>query len=254
MIDKKFEPKILGLMCNWCSYAGADLAGVSRTQYPSNIRIVRVMCSGRIDPIIVFEAFSQGIDGVLIAGCHPGDCHYLSGNYQAEKKVKITAKLLDLAGIETERFRLEWLSASEGGRFATVVTEFTNQIRALGPNKLNPEKLEQINAARDAITFSRLRTLVGMEITLTEKGDVFGNKRTQADFDSMLDAITKEEYIRARILQSIKNKALSVKEIAKKIAIPSDKVFRHVLRLKKKGLLIIERIEGEALLYLCRRD
>jgi heterodisulfide reductase subunit A len=128
------EPNIVGILCNWCCYAGADLAGVSRYQYPPNIRVVRVMCSGRVDPIIIYEAFKGGADGVFIGGCHFGDCHYQKGNYQAERKVKLTKKLLEKVGIEPERLRIEWVSASEGGRFAQVIDEFTKKVAELGPS------------------------------------------------------------------------------------------------------------------------
>ncbi len=129
-----FEPKIIGFLCNWCSYAGADLAGVSRIQYPPNIRIVRVMCSGRIDPAFVLEAFRNGADGVLIAGCHlPADCHYISGNFKALRRVTLLRSVLRDFGIEPERLRLEWVSASEGERFAAVVRDMVEKIKTLGP-------------------------------------------------------------------------------------------------------------------------
>ncbi|RDV84173.1 hydrogenase iron-sulfur subunit [Ammonifex thiophilus] len=132
-----FEPRIIGFLCNWCSYAGADLAGVSRIQYPPNIRIIRVMCSGRVDPRFVLKALFSGADGVLVAGCHPGDCHYVKGNYYAHRRFNLTKRLVELFGIEPERVRLEWISAAEGARFGSVVTEFTEQIRALGPIKVD---------------------------------------------------------------------------------------------------------------------
>ena len=134
MAENNFEPLIVGLCCNWCSYAGADLAGVSRIQYPPNIRIVRVMCSGMIHPNIVINALTKGADGVLICGCHPGDCHYLEGNLKAEARADAIKLMLQDFGIEEERFRLEWVSASEGGRFAQVVTEMTEEIKQLGPS------------------------------------------------------------------------------------------------------------------------
>jgi len=130
-----FEPQILCFACNWCSYAGADLAGVSRIQYPPNIRIIRVMCSGRIDPTFVVKAFHEGIDGVLICGCHIGDCHYIDGNHKTARRIPLLKKLLGQLGIEEERVRLAWVSASEGDRFASVVSETTEQIRRLGPLK-----------------------------------------------------------------------------------------------------------------------
>ncbi len=130
------EPKALVFACNWCSYAGADLAGVSRMQYPPTVRIVRTMCSGRFDPEFVLKAFEKGIDGVIVCGCHPGDCHYREGNIEAEKKVKMTSKLLDAVGVDARRFRLEWVSASEGTKFANLIKEFTETLKELGPNPL----------------------------------------------------------------------------------------------------------------------
>jgi F420-non-reducing hydrogenase iron-sulfur subunit len=132
---EKFEPRIIGFLCNWCAYAGADLAGVSRIQYPPNIRIVRVMCSGRIDPIFILEALRDGVDGVFIAGCHlPSDCHYLSGNFKALRRITLLKKVLEDFGVEPERVRLEWVSASEGDRFAALVRDMVEEIRKLGPN------------------------------------------------------------------------------------------------------------------------
>jgi F420-non-reducing hydrogenase iron-sulfur subunit len=131
-----WEPNIVAFCCNWCSYAGADLAGVSRYQYPPNVRVIRVMCSGRIEPQFILRALELGADGVLICGCHIGDCHYIAGNEQAEKRMKMTADLLDILGIGHERMQLEWISASEGEKFANTMTEFTARIRKLGANPL----------------------------------------------------------------------------------------------------------------------
>ena len=133
----EFEPKIVGFLCNWCAYAGADLAGVSRIQYPPNVRIVRVMCSGRVDPVFILEAFRSGADGVLVAGCHlPSDCHYISGNFKAHRRIMMLKKLLPQFGIEPERLRIEWVSASEGDKFATVIKDMTKEIKKLGPSPL----------------------------------------------------------------------------------------------------------------------
>ncbi len=130
---KSFEPRILAFCCNWCSYAGADLAGVSRIQYPSNIRIVRVMCSGRIEPNHIFSAFEAGADGVLISGCHPGDCHYISGNLHAEEMIIKLKKLFGIIGFNSQRLRLQWVSAAEGQIFANYIKEFVDLIKDLGP-------------------------------------------------------------------------------------------------------------------------
>jgi F420-non-reducing hydrogenase iron-sulfur subunit len=128
-----FEPRIIGFLCNWCSYTGADLAGVSRMKSPPNIRIIRTMCSGRVDPTFVMRAFELGADGVLIAGCHPGDCHYTEGNYKAIRRVTMLKPVLKGFGIDERRLRLEWISAAEGEKYARVTKEFTETIRSLGP-------------------------------------------------------------------------------------------------------------------------
>jgi len=134
-----FQPKILAYCCNWCAYAGADLAGTSRIQYPPNVRIVKVMCSGRVDPAVVMAAFRHGMDGVLVAGCHPGDCHYISGNEQAAVRMAFLRNFLDEIGIDRERFRFEWIAGSEGGKFARVIQDMVDNVRRLGP--FRPESL-----------------------------------------------------------------------------------------------------------------
>jgi len=130
-----FEPKIVGFLCNWCSYEGADSAGGQRRDVPANIRVIRVMCSGRVDPQFVMKAFREGADGVMILGCHPGDCHYKEGNYKALRRARALEKLLEQFGIEKERFRLDWVSASEGEKFARIASEMVEQVRKLGPLK-----------------------------------------------------------------------------------------------------------------------
>ncbi|UCH98287.1 MAG: hydrogenase iron-sulfur subunit [Candidatus Aminicenantes bacterium] len=134
MSEEEFEPKIIAFCCNWCSYTGADLAGVSRLQYPPNVRIIRVMCSGMVHPNLVIDALTKGADGVIMCGCHPGDCHYIEGNLRAEKRADAIALLLEDFGLEEERFRLEWVSASEGPKFARVMKEMVDTIKELGPS------------------------------------------------------------------------------------------------------------------------
>ncbi|MGQ9674071.1 MAG: hydrogenase iron-sulfur subunit [Chloroflexota bacterium] len=128
-----FEPKIVGFLCNWCSYAGADSAGTARMAFAPNVRVIRVMCSGRVDPTFILKAFREGADGVLVAGCHPGDCHYSEGNYKTLRRMPLVNNLLSQFGIEPERFRWEWVSAAEGAKWASVVNEMTETIRQLGP-------------------------------------------------------------------------------------------------------------------------
>jgi F420-non-reducing hydrogenase iron-sulfur subunit len=136
MADNGFEPKIVAFLCNWCTYTGADLAGTSRLQYPSNIRIIRLMCSGSVDPTYVLKALLDGADGVLIGGCHPGDCHYQSGNYKARRRIIALKEIIRQAGLDEDRVWLRWISASEGQRFADTVTQMTEAIREKGPNPM----------------------------------------------------------------------------------------------------------------------
>lgn len=132
-----FEPKIIGFLCNWCSYTGADLAGVSRMKSAPNVRVIRTMCSGRVDPAFVLKAFQLGADGVIVMGCHLGDCHYQEGNYKTIRRIPFLKRLVKDFGIDPRRLRLEWVSASEGDRFAAIVNEMTEEIRSLGPLKLS---------------------------------------------------------------------------------------------------------------------
>jgi F420-non-reducing hydrogenase iron-sulfur subunit len=137
-----FEPKIVGFFCNWCSYAGADLAGTTRIKYPTNIRIIRVMCSGRVDEKLILKAFTSGADGVLIAGCHPGDCHYQRGNLSTRRRVTGIKPFLDAIGIGKERLRLEWISASDGPKVAETIKSFTKTLKDLGPSPFNRSRNE----------------------------------------------------------------------------------------------------------------
>ncbi|MHA1199578.1 MAG: hydrogenase iron-sulfur subunit [Candidatus Heimdallarchaeaceae archaeon] len=134
-MEEEFEPNVIGFLCNWCAYSGADLAGTSRIQYPPNVKVIKVMCSGRINPMYVINALQQGADGVLIGGCHPGDCHYNHGNYLARRRIAIMTKLLEFMGFEPDRVRMTWVSAAEGRKFAEVVKEVTADIKKLGPMK-----------------------------------------------------------------------------------------------------------------------
>ena len=129
-----FEPKIVAFLCNWCAYAGADMAGTSRLKYPANVVPIKVMCSGRVDPEFILDAFRKGADGVIIGGCHPGDCHYVSGNYRTMHRVAMLKKLLKEMGLNPKRLRLEWISATEGVKFSKVMKEFVEEIKELGPS------------------------------------------------------------------------------------------------------------------------
>jgi coenzyme F420-reducing hydrogenase delta subunit len=242
----EWEPKIIGFLCNWCSYAGADLCGVSRYQYPTNVRPVRVMCSTRISPHLVLDIFKAGADGILLGGCHLNDCHYISGNFYTEKRVRLMKKLLEDAGIDPKRLRLEWVSASEGEKFSKVVTEFTEQVKKLGPSNVKKDYVlkTMVAAADGASETFRLRALVGKELDLEKKGNVYGNKLEQTELEKLIDQATKEEFERAFILELSKSKARSVKELGKIMNVPTDKVLRHIVALRQKNLLAMEHPEG----------
>jgi coenzyme F420-reducing hydrogenase delta subunit len=244
-----FKPKILGFLCNWCSYAGADLAGVSRIQYSPNIRIIRVMCSGRVDPLFIAEAFSKKIDGVLVLGCHPGDCHYISGNYEAEMKMNMLSKLLAFIGF-SERLRLDWVSAAEGNRFAQLVNEFNKHIINLGPSPLKNKKskkqlLEEFNVIKSILSDSKLRTLVSRQRLITTEGNVYNEIIPKEEFEHILDDTLHNEFIRHKILSKIKYKAKSVLEISKEIEIEPNKVLNHIVTLRQRGLVDLDEIHEE---------
>ncbi len=242
----EFEPKIIGFLCNWCSYAGADLCGVSRYQYPTNVRPVRVMCSTRISPHLVLDIFKAGADGILLGGCHLNDCHYISGNFYTEKRVRLMLKLLEDAGVDPKRLRLEWVSASEGEKFSKVVTEFTETIRNLGPNQVKKDAAlrSKIAAADEASDTFRLRALVGKELGLEKTGNVYGNKLEQTELEKLIDIATKEEFERSLILELSKDKARSVKELGKIMEVPTDRVLRHIVVLRQKNMLSMDHPEG----------
>ncbi|MCK4411556.1 hydrogenase iron-sulfur subunit [Candidatus Bipolaricaulota bacterium] len=139
-----WEPRIVAFLCNWCSYAGADLAGVSRIQYPPNVRVIRVPCSGRINPLFIVKALQTGADGVLVSGCHPGDCHYISGNLYARRKFALLKSLLEYVGIEPQRVHFSWVSAAEGPRFAEILGKVTDSVRSVGPASKMIKKFEEV--------------------------------------------------------------------------------------------------------------
>lgn len=148
MPEQPFEPRIVAFFCNWCTYLAADAAGISRFKYADNVRVIRVMCSGRIDPQFVVEAFAQGADGVLIGGCHPSDCHYQSGNYKCLRRFNLLKRVVTDLGIEPERFRLEWISAAEADKLKTVVNDMVAKVRALGPLHIEVPAEDCIEEAR----------------------------------------------------------------------------------------------------------
>lgn len=247
-----FDPKILGFLCNWCSYAGADLAGVSRFQYPTNLRIIRVMCSGRVDPTLVLEAFIRGIDGVMVLGCHPGECHYILGNYYAEGRMKTLQRFLELIGVKPERLLLDWVSASEGERFANLVSDFTKKIVKIGTLSTDISKDEfqkRLLAAKEAFSQHRTRWLINRERELLVEGNVFGERVDQDDFNKIKFESLVKDYEKNRILFSIRDKALSVTEIAQTATLTPQEVLRHLIIMEQNGLVMVSEIDGVKPMY-----
>jgi len=254
-----FEPKILGFLCNWCSYAGADLAGVSRFQYPTTLRVIRVMCSGRVDPRFVLRAFLRGVDGVMILGCHPGDCHYATGNYHAENRVKVLKQLLGLAMVNPDRLVLDWVSAGEGQRFAALVSSFTERIKALGPldgagtvgvgESPLQELRERLVAAQHVVENEKVRWLVGRKREMFDAGDVYGQAVDQEAFEALLESSVAAEYLRSRLLILAAGRPLSVRKMAEEVGMAPQLVLPHVVALEQSGLMAMVGIEGNSPRY-----
>lgn len=230
-----FEPKILSFLCNWCAYAGADLAGISRFQYPPNTRVIRVMCSGRVDPAFIPKAFLSGYDGVMVLGCHPGDCHYLTGNIQAERKMKLTRKLLDMAGVESERLLLDWVSAGEGERFSQVVRQFIEKIKALGPFPLDQEMKGKVRAVQAALEGEKIRWIVGKGPELLEKENVYHEKLSQEKLEEIIEGTIREELVKNQILSLIESKSLPATEISQKLNLKLNETLTYLTSLVGEG-------------------
>lgn len=246
----EFRPRILGFLCNWCAYAGADLAGVSRVQYPPDMRVIRVMCSGRVDPLLVLRAFANGSDGVAVLGCHPGDCHYQVGNFQAERKIRMTARVLEKIGIEPERLYLDWVSAAEGTRFGELVTGFIDRIRSLGPLDRSGDFRRRISVGEAVITTERIRWLVGKELELVEQGNVYHERVEEEELRDLLWRNIDLAYDRERICAVIEEVPRTVKHIAGELDLPAAAVFRHLTEMENQGIVTLTGFQGNSPQYL----
>ena len=249
-----FRHRILGFVCNWSLPLGVDFERSGTIHGYPKIHIIRVICIGRIDPVIVLETFAKGADGVLVIGCHPPDCHFIEGNLQAERKIKMLKKLISRTGLEPERLQLDWAYASEIERFATIIDVFRNQVTTLGPSPLSGEKpnhniMAEIMAAKAVAGESRLRTLVGIERQLIEEENVYGEKVRQEEFDEVMDESVDAEYERSRIRLLVKDKPMSVEGLAKHLGLDPKKVLRHIVVLRQRGVVALDRIEGENPIY-----
>ncbi len=230
-----FDPKILSFLCNWCAYAGADLAGISRFQYPPNTRVIRVMCSGRVDPSFVPRAFLAGYDGVMILGCHPGDCHYLTGNYQAEKKIGLTRRLFEMAEVGSERLLLDWVSAGEGERFSQVVRQFVEKIRALGPFPLDQEMRGKLQAVKASLEGEKIRWMVGKGPELMEKVNVYHEQLPRERVQNAIEATIRDELLKNRILALVEMKPRPATEISQALNLKLSETLAYLTALVGEG-------------------
>lgn len=243
-----YQPKIVGFLCNWCSYAGADLAGVSRYNYPPNMRVIRVMCSGRVDPTIIVTAFEEGLDGVFVGGCHPGDCHYLTGNYQTEYKILMLKTILKKIGFDERRLRLEWVSAAEGKRFSEIITSYVEEISNLGPSPVKTdENIAKLLAnAKMILADFRLRWLISRERDLVDFQNAYGEKIPKEKFQSTLDIIIGEELMKVKILSLIEKQALSPREISQALKISTRQVMEPLISLSDEHRVSLSIKNNEA--------
>jgi F420-non-reducing hydrogenase iron-sulfur subunit len=229
----EFKPRILGFLCNWCSYAGADLCGVSRYQYPPSIRVIRLMCSGRVDLEFVIRALANGNDGVFIGGCWLGECHYITeGNYDALSTMHLGKKLLEAVGINPNRLRLEWVSASEGIRYAEVVTDFTNRLKELGPlgtgEGMDRSTLKlKLEAIRKLLPYVKLVEREKLRVRFENKAE-YEKFFASAELKSLFDELIADKLAISQIMALLDGQASSVGEIADRLGMSRSEVSKHL--------------------------
>ncbi len=237
-----FKPRILGFLCNWCSYAGADLCGVSRYQFPPSIRVIRLMCSGRVDLEFVIRAFANGNDGVFIGGCWLGDCHYITeGNYDALSTMHLGKKLLEAVGINPERLRLEWVSASQGNRYAEIMTDFTGKLKDLGPlgngEGIDPSALKvKLEAIRKLLPYVKLVEREKLRVRFSNNAEYeqfFGS----AELKSLFNELIADKLAISQIMVLLEDHAFSVGEIADRLGISRSEVSKHLNRSARQSLV-----------------
>ena len=229
----EFKPRILGFLCNWCSYAGADLCGVSRYQYPPTIKIIRVMCSGRVDLEFVLRAFANGNDGVFIGGCWLGECHYVTeGNYDALSTMHLGKKLLEYAGLSPDRLRLEWVSASEGVRYAEIVTDFTTRLKELGPigagEGMDQSALKRkLDAIKKILPYIKLVEREKLRVRFENKAE-YEKFFAGAELNSLLKKLIADKLAVSEIMVLLEEKARSTGEIADSLGMSASEVAKHL--------------------------
>jgi heterodisulfide reductase subunit A-like polyferredoxin/coenzyme F420-reducing hydrogenase delta subunit len=236
--------KILVFACHWCALGAVDNAGVSRFEYPANLRIIRVMCSGRVDPRFILRAFELGARGVLVAGCEIPTCHYITGNFYTSKKVELTRKLLEFVGIKKGRLRLEWLSAAEGAKFAQVAREFTEQLTELGLIQNDEYSKLDLNAALTSASGTRLRIIAAKTKEFVELGNEYGEVFTNHEVDRLLNEIVFDEFISNKIKELLKESSESIKHLSDIMSLPVSRIFQNIQTLIHNNEVELDRING----------
>lgn len=241
------EPKIVCFMCNMVFCA-------NEMKIPENANVARVMCIGRMDPTIVLDVLANGVDGVMLAGCRPPDCHFVDGNLQAERAVKMLKKLVALSGLEPERVKLLWVSPIDPGELGDYVKEFSEELKKFGASPLKGEKpsskvLLNLTAAKSAASDFRLRVLLGREEELTELANAYGEKIPQGEFDALLDDVAEAEFVRHKIHLLTKAKPLSVKALAEQVNLKPADVLCHIVEMRRKNMIALDHVEGTTPIY-----
>jgi F420-non-reducing hydrogenase iron-sulfur subunit len=241
------EPKIVCFMCNmvFCT---------NEMKAPENANVARVMCIGRMDPTSVLDVLANGVDGVMLAGCRPPDCHFVDGNLQAERAIKMLKKLVALSGLEIERVKLQWVSPIDPGELGDYVKEFSKELKKFGASPLKSEKsnskvLLNLLAAKSAASDFRLRVLLGREEELTELVNAYGEKIPQGEFDALLDDVTEAEFVRHKIHLLTKAKPLSVKALAEQVDLKPSDVLCHIVEMRRKNMIALDHVEGTTPIY-----
>ncbi len=218
-------------------------------QYPTDIRVIRTTCAGRIDPVMIMESFVRGADGVFTAGCLPGECHYTSGNFQADLRVKVLRRVLENMGLSPDRLVFRWMSSAEGAKFVSNVSEFMEKIKGLGPlgqaeGRADGELKVKLLAAKNAVEGKKLRWVLGKQTQFETEGNLYGEVFTPHEIERMFSEIALDECAIQEFLLLLKDEALSVPELAEKVGISSPRTLRHIVNMRKMGLVTLDRIDG----------
>ena len=241
-------------VCDWAVNPN-EVSNNTMSTFPADFSLVKVKCVGRVDPTVVLEAFIQGLDGVMILGCHPGDCHFITGNYYTEKRAAMIKRILEILEISPERLLVEWISPAEGERLAGLLGDFSEKVVELGPLGSEAsielgELSQRLSASKGALADDRLRWLVGRERELIEEGNVFGERLPQEEFDRVMVESIRKEYQRNRILHSLKEDALTVREMAEVVGLPPREILRHLIALESDGLVSVTEIDESSPRYM----